>query len=250
MAFFGIAQEDEPVALPQDAAQHLPRQQGYGHPPEVPGLLHPVEHRPQKARKETQQHGRYGQHRIPSVAREQAAHRIAHRTHHETGKGPKKYPARAMGTASMENRLMAEGITVVNRANTTLRAHKRAQVATTRVAMRPFGGGPDFFGHGLFGHKKVLLSKMEEVQRGMCGLRQLSCPRGRWATSVFGPNGRSGSRPAAAGHPAQAVAENSSRGTAPSPAGNLPSERYLTRNLLLPATLDNCHCIRFFPKMQ
>ena len=30
----------------------------------------------------------------------------------------------------------------------------------------------------------------------MCGLRQLSCPRGRWATSVFGPNGRSGSRPA------------------------------------------------------
>ena len=32
---------------------------------------------------------------------------------------------------------MAEGITVVNRAKTTLRAHSRAQVATTRVAILP-----------------------------------------------------------------------------------------------------------------
>ena len=51
--------------------------------------------------------------------------------------GPKKYPAKAMGTASMENRLMADGITVVNRAKTTLSAHSSAQVATTRVAIRP-----------------------------------------------------------------------------------------------------------------
>ena len=36
--------------------------------------------------------------------------------------------------------------------------------------------------------------------------------------------------------------------TAPSPAGNLPSERYLTRNFLLPATLDNVYCNRFFGK--
>jgi len=32
---------------------------------------------------------------------------------------------------------MAEGITVVNRAKTTLRAHSRALVATTRVAILP-----------------------------------------------------------------------------------------------------------------
>ena len=39
-------------------------------------------------------------------------------------------------------------------------------------------------------------------------------------------------------HPAQAVAESHRGAKAPSPAGNLPSERYLTRDLLLPATLD------------
>ena len=35
---------------------------------------------------------------------------------------------------------------------------------------------------------------------------------------------------------------------APSPAGNLPSERYLTRTFLLPATLDEFYCSRFLKK--
>lgn len=111
------------------------------------------------------------------------------------------------------------------------------------------GCGLDFLGRCVFGHKKVLLSKMEEVPGNMRFVR-LSCPRGRRFTSVFGPNGRGGSRPAAVGHPAQAVAESSSRGHSPFARWQPPIRTVLNAKFPTPCDAGQILLYQVLPKMQ
>ena len=90
---------------------------------------------------------------------------------------------------------------------------------------------------------------MEEVPGNMRFVR-LSCPRGRRFTSVFGPNGRGGSRPAAVGHPAQAVAESSSRGHSPFARWQPPIRTVLNAKFPTPCDAGQILLYQVLPKMQ
>lgn len=78
---------------------------------------------------------------------------------------------------------------------------------------------------------------------------QLSCPRGR-CERLWTQRPQRWGNTGVVRHPAQAVAESHRGAKAPSPVGNLPSERYLTRDLLLPATLDRLYCTSISEKSK
>ena len=78
---------------------------------------------------------------------------------------------------------------------------------------------------------------------------RLSCPRGRRFTSVFGPNGRGGSRPAAVGHPAQAVAESSSRGHSPFARWQPPIRTVLNAKFPTPCDAGQILLYQVLPKI-
>ena len=142
---------------------------------------------------------------------------------------------------------MAEGITVVNRAKTTLRAHSRAQVATTRVAILPLVVGWISLVVAFLDIKKSSFRKWRRFQ-GICGLSGCHAPVDAGLPAFLDQTAEAGHGLPRSGIRLRRLRKVHRGATAPSPAGNLPSERYLTRNFLLPATLDNVYCNRFFGK--